>query len=112
MSTNKGSTARIVLFATMLLSVLMLGGALRGAAAARAGDDNDHRQPQANRYYDKKNHDYHEWNDNEDRAYHSYVNQNHQQYRAFETVKPRQQQQYFAWRHQHPDSTLFKLEIK
>jgi len=27
-------------------------------------------------------------------------------------VNRSQQQQYFTWRHQHPDNTLFKIEIK
>jgi hypothetical protein len=26
-------------------------------------------------------------------------------------VKRTQQQQYFKWRHEHPDNTLFKVEI-
>ena len=64
------------------------------------------------RYYDKNGHDYHTWNSNEDRAYRSYLGEQHQDYREFKTVKPAQQQQYFTWRHAHPDSTLFKVDIR
>ncbi len=52
------------------------------------------------------------WNNNEDRAYRAYLQEQHQDYRNFNTAKPDQQQQYFKWRHQHPDSTLFKVEVR
>jgi len=87
----------------------MLGAVLIAPIALRA--DNDHKQ-QTKRYYDKKHKDYHEWNDNEARAYRSYLQENHQDYRDFRTVKGPQQQAYFGWRHDHPDSVLFKLEVK
>ena len=124
MNTPKRTNARIFLFVSMLLSFLMLGAALIAPVAARADNDNNHKKPQVKRYYDKKNHDYHEWNDNEehkdyhewndneDRAYRSYLQENHQDYREFKAVKPPQQQEYFGWRHEHPDSVLFKLEIR
>ena len=64
------------------------------------------------KYYDRDAKDYHTWNSQEDRAYHAYVVDQHQQYRDFKKVKPAQQQEYFKWRHEHPDSTLFKVEIR
>ena len=111
MNITNRSTARTVLFVGMLLSVLMLGAALSVPVAARAADGGD-KKPQVKRYYDQKNKDYHEWNDNEDKAYRSYLGENHHAYVDFAKVKAPQRQQYFDWRHEHPDSILFKVDIK
>ena len=80
----------------------------QGMANGRGHD----KEPQVKRYYDKKNKDTHEWNDNEDKAYRAYLSENHQEYRDFSKRKAPEQQQYFDWRHEHPDSTLFKVEIR
>ena len=112
MSTTKRSTARIFLSVSMLLGSLMLGAALIAPVAVRADNDKNHKKPQVKRYYDKKNHDYHECNDNEDRAYRAYLQENHRDYREFRILKAPEQQQYFGWRHDHPDSALFKVEIR
>jgi len=90
----------------------MLGGFLLGAAllvpvAVLAGDGDHDR-----RYYDRDGHDYHQWNDHEDRAYRVYLGEQHQQYREFYRVKRAHQREYFRWRHEHPDTTLFKVEIR
>lgn len=89
---------------------LILGGFLFGAVClapiAMAADHSD------KRYYDKQGRDYHVYNNQEDRAYRVYLGEQHQDYREFRRVKPPQQQQYFKWRHEHPDNTLFKVEIK
>jgi type III secretory pathway component EscR len=90
----------------LILSALVLSTTLIGPVVAQA------RAPQEKRYYDKSGKDYHTWNNNEDRAYRSYVTEQHQQYRDFNRVNRSQQQQYFMWRHQHPDNTLFKVEIR
>ena len=111
MSTTKRSTVRTFL-SVMLLGSLMLGATLIAPVAARADNDNNHKKPQVKRYYDKQHHDYHEWNDHEDRAYRVYLGEQHQQYREFRKVKPVHQREYFKWRHEHPDSALFKLEIR
>jgi type III secretory pathway component EscR len=92
----------------LVLSALALGATVMGPVVARAADGKTNEK----RYYDQKGKDYHTWNDNEDRAYRAYVTEQHQTYRSFNTVKRPQQQQYFLWRHQHPDTTLFKVEIK
>lgn len=92
----------------LILSALMLSTTLIGPVVAQAGDAN---HPDK-RYYDKGGKDYHTWNNNEDRAYRSYLQEQHQDYRAFNKVKPAQQRQYFNWRHEHPDNTLFKVEIR
>ena len=91
-----------------ILSGLLLGAALIAPVAVRA-DDNRNREKQ---YYDRDGKDYHTWNSQEDRAYHAYVGEQHQQYREFKKVKPVHQQEYFKWRHEHPDDTLFKVEIR
>jgi heat shock protein HspQ len=93
----------------LILSTLVLGTAMMiGPVAARADDANHHEK----RYYDRNGKDYHTWNDNEDRAYRAYLTEQQRAYREFNREKRPQQQQYFAWRHRHPDNTLFKLEIK
>jgi len=92
----------------LILSALVLSTTLIGPVISRADDANHHDK----RYYDRSGKDYHTWNNNEDRAYRSYLQEQHQDYRDFNKVKRPQQQQYFAWRHQHPDTTLFKVEIK
>jgi hypothetical protein len=92
-----------------LLSGLLLGAALIVPVAARAGgDDRDHDR----RYYDRDGHDYHRWDDHEDRAYRAYLGEQHQEYREFRRVRPAHQREYFKWRHEHPDTTLFKVEIR
>jgi hypothetical protein len=87
-----------------ILSGLLLGAALFVPVAVSAADHDK-------RYYDRQGKDYHQWNAQEDRAYRAYVEGQHQQYREFRRVKPVRQQEYFKWRHEHPDSTLFKVEI-
>ena len=92
----------------LILSAFVLGAAFTSPIGLMA---QDHDQ-QGKTYHDKKHNDDHTWNDNEDRAYRSYLTQKHQTYRTFDTQKPAQQQAYLGWRHSHPDSVLFKLEIK
>ena len=91
-----------------ILSGLLLGAALIAPIAIRADDNRNHDK----RYYDRDGRDYHQWNGQEDRAYRVYVGEQHQQYREFKKVKPVHRQEYFKWRHEHPDNTLFKVEIR
>ena len=86
---------------------LLLGAALFVPALAKADD-----RPQERRYYHRDAKDYHTWNDQEDRAYRSYLTEQHREYREFHRVRPAQQNEYFRWRHTHPDSTLFKVEVR
>ncbi len=88
-----------------ILSGLLLGAALLVPVAVSAADHDK-------KYYDRDGKDYHQWNGQEDRAYRVYLGEQHQNYVAFNKVKPAQQQVYFKWRHEHPDDTLFKVEIK
>jgi type III secretory pathway component EscR len=90
----------------LILSALVLSTTLIGPVIAQS------RAPQEKRYYDRNGKDYHAWNNNEDRAYRSYLTEQHRDYREFNRVNRSQQQQYFTWRHQHPDNTLFKVEIR
>jgi hypothetical protein len=89
-----------------ILGGLLLGVALIVPVAATAAGDSD------KRYYDRDGHDYHQWNDHEDRAYRVYLGEQHREYREFGRVKPERQREYFKWRHEHPDSTLFKVEVR
>jgi hypothetical protein len=90
--------------------VLILGGFLLGTAffaqVAMADDHHD------KKYYDRQGRDYHVYNKQEDRAYRAYLEQQHQSYREFNKTKRNQQEQYFKWRHEHPDNTLFKVEVR
>lgn len=92
----------------LILSALVLSTALIGPVVARA----QYASHSEKRYYDQKGHDYHTWNNGEDRAYRAYLQEQHRDYRDFNKVKRGQQQQYFNWRHEHPDNTLFKVEIR
>ena len=88
-----------------ILSGFLLGAALLVPVTVKAADHDK-------KYYDRDGHDYHTWNGQEDRAYRVYLGEQHQDYRDFRKVKPAQQRVYFKWRHEHPDSTLFKVEIR
>ena len=92
---------------------LILGGLLMAASLiapmAVSADDNNQRDK---RYYDRQGKDYHTWNGQEDKAYRAYLGEQHQDYREFNREKRVQQEQYFRWRHDHPDNTLFKVEIR
>ena len=92
-----------------ILSAFVLSTALVTQVAAQRANENNH---QDKRYYDRGAKDYHTWNNNEDRAYRTYLEQQHRDYNDFGRVKRGQQQQYFNWRHQNPDNTLFKVEIR
>jgi type III secretory pathway component EscR len=92
----------------LIAGALLLSATVIAPVAARADDRNN----QDKRYYDKDGRDYHTWNNNEDRAYRQYLGEQHRDYRDFNRTKRTQQQQYFGWRHTHPDSTLFKVEIR
>jgi hypothetical protein len=91
----------------LVISALLSGAALIIPLAATA-DDRDHQK----RYYDRDGRDYHTWNNQEDRAYRVYLQDQHKDYREFRRVKPNQQTEYFRWRHEHPDSSIFKVEIR
>lgn len=89
---------------------LILGGFLLGAAfLAPVASADDHHDK---RYYDRNVRDYHVYNNQEDRAYRVYLGEQHRDYREFHKMKRNDQQHYFKWRHDHPDTTLFKLEIR
>ena len=92
----------------LLLSAFVLSAALVAPVTGRAEDRNH----QEKRYYDRNGKDYHTWNNNEDRAYRAYLQEHHRDYRDFNRVNRSQQQQYFNWRHQHSDTTLFKVDIR
>jgi hypothetical protein len=93
----------------LILSAFAVSTVLITPVVAQRVDDNNH---QDRRYYDKSGKDYHTWNNNEDRAYRTYLEQQHRDYNDFGRAKRGRQQEYFKWRHQNPDNTLFKVEIR
>jgi hypothetical protein len=90
----------------LIVSGFLLGAAGLVPVAARAQDHQD------KRYYDRSGHDYHTWNNQEDKAYRVYLGEQHREYVQFPKVKRTQQTEYFKWRHEHPDNTLFKVEVR
>jgi hypothetical protein len=92
---------------------LIVGGLLMAASliapVAMMADGDNHREK---RYYDRDGRDYHTWNNNEDRAYRQYLEEQRREYRVFPKMRAPQQREYFRWRHEHPDNTLFKVEIR
>ena len=92
----------------LILTAFVLSAAFVAPVAARA-DDRNH---QEKRYYDRDGRDYHTWNNNEDRAYRQYLEEQRREYRVFPKMRAPQQREYFRWRHEHPDNTLFKVEIR
>jgi len=91
----------------LIVSGFLLGAAWLVPVAARA---DDHHQDK--RYYDRGGRDYHTWNDNEDRAYRVYLGEQHREYVTFPKARRNHQTEYFRWRHEHPDHTLFKVEVR
>ena len=89
-----------------LILTAFFAGASFIAPVAMMAEDHD------KRYYDRDGKDYHAWNGQEDRAYRVYLGEQHRDYREFNKVKAPQQREYFKWRHEHPDNTLFKVEIR
>ena len=87
------------------LSVLFLGAALLAPAGMRADDDHHGKD---HRYYDRDAKDYHEWNEHENRAYRRYLEENHRRYHEWAKAKREEQREYWRWRHNHPDSELFR----
>jgi hypothetical protein len=60
------------------------------------------------RYYDRDARDWHEWNEREERAYHRYWEERHDRHREWARLRREQQREYWRWRHQHPDTVLFR----
>jgi len=89
----------------LILSAFLVGATLIAPGTARAEEHDK-------KYYDREGHDYHTWNDHEDRAYRIYLGEQHRGYREFAKTKAAQQREYFKWRHEHPDSLIFKFEVK
>ncbi len=93
----------------LILSGLLLSTTLFIAPVAARADD---RRIQERRYYDRQGRDYHSWNDQEDRAYRAYLMEQRRQYVQFSRAKRNHRTEYYRWRHSHPDSSLFRIEIR
>ena len=93
----------------LILTVLFTGAAMVAPVVLMADDRDDRHE---RRYYDRNGRDYHSWNDHEDRAYRIYLGEQHRSYREFARVNAARQREYFRWRHEHPDSVIFRVEIR
>jgi len=89
------------------LSACLLSACLLLPVALIAEDHHDNK-----RYYDKEHHDYHRWDDREDKAYRVYLGDQHRDYSEFGRETQDRRREYFRWRHEHPDSVLFKVEVR
>jgi hypothetical protein len=76
---------------------------------ARADDERHEQREKAKRYYDAQRRDYHEWNEHENRAYRRWAEERHErEVREFNRLNRQQQRDYWRWRHQHPDTILWR----
>jgi hypothetical protein len=90
----------------LILSAFLLGAAF--TPMTLKADDDQH----GRRYYDREHRDYHAWNNREDRAYRVYLGEHRRHYREFSRETRYGRVHYFRWRHDHPDSALFKVEVR
>ena len=95
-------------YITLVLLTLTLGA---GVPAMQADDHRDRDRDRAPRYYDRDRRDWHEWNENEERAYRYYLQQQHLREMEWRRANRRRQMEYWRWRHNHPDSVIFRLDI-
>src|SRR6266536_5248829 len=93
------------------LTAFLLTAALAVPMTARADDRHDDHHANK-RYYDRQAKDWHEWNENETRAYRRYLEERHRTYHEWEKAKRLEQEDYWRWRHAHPDSSLFRPEVR
>jgi hypothetical protein len=89
------------LFSTFFLTAAL--AATASISSAATPQDNERRDDNRVRYYDRDHRDYHNWDDNEDRSYRVYLGERHREYHPFVEVNHRQQRAYWNWRHSHPD---------
>jgi hypothetical protein len=67
--------------------------------------DDDKRDRNEKRYYDRDRKEYHSWDDREDSAYRKWMTkERHATYRPFAKLKANEQREYWKWRHEHPDN--------
>jgi hypothetical protein len=88
------------------LTAALLSAALAVPVAIRAEEHH------SKRYYDQDGRDWHEWNEQEERAYRRHLEERRREYRNWEKANPKEQKEYWKWRHRHPDSVLFRQEIR
>ena len=93
------------LFSTLFLTAALAAPTAMNAASKPQdnGRQEEHRDDDHNRIYDRDHRDYHHWDDNEDRSYRVYLGERHREYHPFVELKVKEQRAYWNWRHQHPD---------
>jgi len=93
----------------MVVSLVFAGAAMFAPLAVNA---DDHHEKHERRYYDRDGRDYHTWNDHEDRAYRMYLGEQHRPFVEFRREREPRRREYYRWRHEHPDNSLFRLEVR
>ena len=82
-----------------LVAALAAPVSIRAIPAAQE----DHKQDEHKRVYDKQHKDYHNWDDNENRAWGNFLTENHRDSHEFAKSNKKEQSEYWNWRHSHPD---------
>jgi hypothetical protein len=93
------------------LIAFLLGAALIGPVGVRAGDNRERDEHREKRYYDRERKDWHEWNEKEQRAYRHWLEERREDQHDWARAKRREQQEYWKWRHEHPNTLLFGVEV-
>ena len=91
--------------AKYLIGSFLLVAALAAPVSIRAipATQEDHKQDEHKKVYDKQHKDYHNWDDNENRAWGNFLTENHRDSHDFAKANKKEQSEYWNWRHSHPD---------
>ena len=95
---------------TLLLSAILITPAALLAQTENQKTTTTTTTTETQRYYDPANKDYHNWSSTEDRAYRMYMQEKHRSYVEFPKETVTEQTEYWRWRHDHPDTVIFKSE--
>jgi len=91
--------------AKYLIGSFLLVAAFAAPVSIRAipATQEDHKQDEHKKVYDKQHKDYHNWDDNENRAWGNFLTENHRDSHDFAKANKKEQSEYWNWRHSHPD---------
>lgn len=73
--------------------------------AYQLADNDNKRDKDVKRYYDRDRKEYHNWDAREDSAYRRWMKEEkHRAYRPFARLNAKEQREYWNWRHEHRDN--------
>ncbi len=97
----------------LLVAILLVPWGIRAATLQQDGfqsyklalADEDKRERNEKRYYDRDRKEYHTWDQHEDSAYRRWMKEErHKSYRPFAKLSAKEQSEYWKWRHEHLDN--------